>query len=235
MLSSRFNLKPVHRIEVIQPAFSEVAGGAAHASGPSPDGSRPGRVYLHLLGQTLDPAKTFDLMCHEGVPGHVMQGDIGVRQTGVPKFRTASGYVAYNEGWALDFGAALQGNGRIPDVAADFMRLDAELFRASRLVTDTGLHAMGWSEDQAVQYMTATGRLPAQQARSEVRRYLTLPGQATGYKIGMIKIMDLRAKAENALGARFDIKAFDDLVVGGGSMPLPVLERLVDDWIAAQK
>lgn len=235
LLGARFNLKPVHRIEVVrEPAFSEVAGGAAHASGPSPDGTRPGRVYLHLLGQTLDPAKTFDLMCHEGVPGHVMQGDIAVRQTGVPKFRTASGYVAYNEGWALYSELLCKEMGAYPDVAADFMRLDAELFRASRLVTDTGIHAMGWSEDQAAAYMTATGRLPAQQARSEVRRYITLPGQATGYKIGMIKIMDLRAKAEKALGPRFDIKAFDDLVVGGGSMPLPVLERRVDDWIAAQ-
>ncbi|WP_310534325.1 DUF885 domain-containing protein [Novosphingobium sp.] len=236
LLGARFNLKPIHRIEVIrEPAFSEVAGGAAHASGPSPDGTRPGRVYLHLLGETLDPAKTFDLMCHEGVPGHVMQGDIAVRQTGVPKFRTASGYVAYSEGWALYSELLCKEMGAYPDVAADFMRLDAELFRASRLVTDTGLHAMGWSEDQAAAYMTATGRLPAQQARSEVRRYITLPGQATGYKIGMIKIMDLRAKAEKELGARIDIKAFDDLVVGGGSMPLPVLERRVDDWIAAQK
>ncbi|MCW1403893.1 DUF885 domain-containing protein [Novosphingobium sp. MW5] len=236
LLGARFNLKPVHRIEVVrEPAFSEVAGGAAHAAGPSPDGARPGRVYLHLLGETLDPAKTIDLMCHEGVPGHVMQGDIAVRQTGVPKFRTTSGYVAYSEGWALYSEQLCKEMGAYPDVASDFMRLDAELFRAARLVTDTGLHAMGWSEDQAVAYMTSTGRLPAQQARSEVRRYITLPGQATGYKIGMIKIMELRAKAEKALGPKFDIRAFDDLIVGGGSMPLPVLERRVDDWIAAQK
>lgn len=236
LLSSRFNLKPEHRIEVVrEPAFSEVAGGAAHAAGPSPDGSRPGRVYLHLLGETLDPAKTIDLMCHEGVPGHVMQGDIAVRQKGVPRFRTASGYVAYNEGWALYSEQLCKEMGAYPDVASDFMRLDAELFRAARLVTDTGIHAMGWSEDQAVDYMIATGRLRAQQARAEVRRYITLPGQATGYKIGMIKIMDLRAKAEKALGPKFDIKVFDDLIVGGGSMPLPVLERRVDDWIAAQK
>ncbi len=134
LLGARFNLKPVHRIEVVrEPAFSEVAGGAAHASGPSPDGTRPGRVYLHLLGETLDPAKTFDLMCHEGVPGHVMQGDIAVRQTGVPKFRTASGYVAYGEGWALYSELLCKEMGAYPDVAADFMRLDAELFRASRL------------------------------------------------------------------------------------------------------
>ena len=236
LLTARFNLLPAYRIEVVrEPAFSEVAGGAAHAAGPSPDGVRPGRVYVHLLGQTLDPAKVTDLMCHEGVPGHVMQGDIAVRQKGVPKFRTSGGYVAYGEGWALYAELLCKEMGAYPDIAADFMRLDAELFRAARLVTDTGIHAKGWTEDQAVQYMTTTGRLPAQQARSEVRRYITLPGQATGYKIGMIKIMELRHKAEAALGARFDIKAFDDLVVGGGSMPLPVLERRVDDWIAGQK
>ena len=102
LLGARFNLKPEYRIEVIrEPSFSEVPGGAAHAADPSPDGVRPGRVYLHLQGNTLDPAKTTDLMCHEGVPGHVMAGDIGVRQVGVPKFRAASGSVAYGEGWAL--------------------------------------------------------------------------------------------------------------------------------------
>jgi uncharacterized protein (DUF885 family) len=236
LLPARFNLLPKFGAEVVrEPAFSEVPGGAAHASGPSPDGVRPGRVYLHLQGNTLDPAKTTDLMCHEGIPGHVMAGDIAVRQTGVPKFRTASGNVAYGEGWALYAEQLCKEMGAYPDTASDFMRLDAELFRAARLVTDTGIHALGWTEDQAVQYMTDTGRLPPEQARSEVRRYITLPGQATGYKIGMLEIMRLRAKAEGALGDRFDIKAFDDLIVGGGSMPLPVLGRSVDAWIARQR
>ena len=125
--------------------------------------------------------------------------------------------------------------GVYPDVAGDFMRLDAELFRAARLVVDTGIHAEGWSEDQAVEYMMKTGRRPQDQARSEVRRYITLPGQATGYKIGMLKIMELRQKAERELGPKFDIKGFHDLVVGAGSMPLTVLERRVDDWIAARR
>jgi uncharacterized protein (DUF885 family) len=125
--------------------------------------------------------------------------------------------------------------GAYPDVASDFFRLDAELFRAARLVTDTGIHAKGWTEDQAVDYMIKTGRRPPNQARSEVRRYITLPGQATGYKIGMLKIMELRHKAEQELGPKFDIKAYDDLVVGEGSVPLLVLERTVDDWIAARK
>ncbi|OYU69288.1 MAG: DUF885 domain-containing protein [Alphaproteobacteria bacterium PA2] len=236
LLPQWFGELPAYRMEVLrEPSFSEVAGGAAHAGGPSPDGARPGRVYVHLLGNTDDPADVYNLMCHEGVPGHVMQGDIQVRQKDAPKFRKTYGYVAYNEGWALYTEALCKEMGVYPDIAADFMRLDAELFRGARLVVDTGIHAMGWTEDQAVDYMMKTGRRPTDQARSEVRRYITLPGQATGYKIGMLKIMELRKKAEAELGPKFDLRGFHDLVVGAGSMPLPVLERRVNDWIAARR
>lgn len=236
LLPAFFGNLPVYKAEVVrEPSFSEVAGGAAHAQGPSPDGARPGRVYIHMLGVTDDPANITDLMCHEGIPGHVMQGDIQVRQKGIPKFRSAYRYVAYGEGWALYTEALCKEMGAYPDIASDFFRLDAELFRAARLVTDTGIHAEGWTEDQAVDYMIKVGRRPPNQARSEVRRYITLPGQATGYKIGMLKIMELRHKAERELGPKFDIKAYDDLVVGEGSVPLKVLETSVDDWIARVK
>jgi uncharacterized protein (DUF885 family) len=236
LLPTRFTKLPKYRVEVVrEPSFSEVAGGAAHAAGPSPDGTRPGRVYVHLLGKTEDPAAVYDLMCHEGIPGHVMAGDIQVRQTGTPKFRRAGGYVAFNEGWALYSELLCKEMGAYPDLAADFMRLDAELFRAARLVVDTGIHAKGWTEEQAVDYMIATGRQSPDGARSEVRRYITLPGQATGYKIGMLKIMDLRRKAESALGRKFDIRAFDDLIISEGSQPLPVLERRVDAWVASRR
>jgi uncharacterized protein (DUF885 family) len=236
LLPNWFGLLPAYRVEVVrEPSFSEVAGGAAHAAGPSPDGVRPGRVYVHLLGVTDDPADVYNLMCHEGIPGHVLAGDIAVRQTGTPKFRRAYGYVAYSEGWALYTEALCKEMGVYPDTAADFMRLDAELFRAARLVVDTGIHAEGWTEDRAVDYMMTTGRRPPDQARSEVRRYITLPGQATGYKIGMLKILELRHKAEAALGSKFDIRGFNDTVVGSGSLPLPVLERRVDVWIAGQR
>lgn len=236
LLPQRFNDVPKYRMEVIrEPSFSEVAGGAAHASGPSPDGTRPGRVYVHLLGETEDPAAVTDLMCHEGVPGHVMAGDIQVRQTGTPKFRRAGRYVAFNEGWALYSELLCKEMGAYPDIAADFMRLDAELFRAARLVVDTGIHSLGWTEDEAVNYMKKTARMSEDHARSEVRRYITLPGQATGYKIGMLKIMELRRKAEGALGDKFDVKAFDDLIISDGSQPLPVLESRVDQWIASRK
>ena len=235
LLPERFYNLPKYRAEVVrEPSFSEVAGGAAHASGPSPDGTRPGRVYVHLLGKTEDPAAVYDLMCHEGIPGHVMAGDIQVRQTGTPKFRRAGGYVAFNEGWALYSEALCKEMGAYPDIAADFMRLDQELFRAARLVVDTGIHAKGWTEQQAIDYMIKTGRVSSDSARSEVRRYITLPGQATGYKIGMLKIMELRHKAETALGPKFDVKAFDDLIISEGSQPLPVLERRVNEWIAAR-
>jgi uncharacterized protein (DUF885 family) len=235
LLAPYFGTLPAYGIEVVrEPAFSEVAGGAAHASAPSPDGKRPARTYVHLVGTVPDPAAMYTLMCHEAVPGHNMQGDIQVRQQGGPKFRAVTGYVAFGEGWALYAEALCKEMNAFPDIPADFMRLDAELFRAARLVVDTGIHALGWSEDEAVAYMNTTGRQPIERARSEVRRYITLPGQATGYKIGMLKIMQLRARAEAKLGGRFDIKGFHDLLIASGSQPLSILERRVDEWIAAR-
>lgn len=235
LLPAYFGMLPAYRIEVVrEPAFSEVPGGAAHASAPSSDGVRPARTYVHLVGNTGDPAALYTLMCHEAVPGHNTQGDIQVRQSGGPKFRSVTGYVAFGEGWGLYAEALCKEMNAFPDVAADFMRLDAELFRAARLVTDTGIHALGWTEDEAVTYMNTTGRQPIERSRSEVRRYITLPGQATGYKIGMIKIMAERKRAEEALGNKFDIRGFHDLLIASGSQPLSILERRVDEWIAAR-
>lgn len=235
LLPGYFGMLPAYGIEVVrEPAFSEVPGGAAHASQPSPDGKRPARTYVHLVGTRPDPAAMYTLMCHEAVPGHNTQGDIQVRQQGGPKFRSATGYVAFGEGWGLYAEAVCKEMGAFPDIAADFFRLDAELFRAARLVVDTGLHAKGWTEDQAVTYMNTTGRQPIERSRSEIRRYLTLPGQATGYKIGMIKIMELRARAEQTLGAKFDVRSFHDLLIASGSQPLSILECRVDEWIAAR-
>ncbi len=238
LLPKFFGTLPTRAMEVIrEPSFSEVAGGAAHAAGPSADGARPGRVYVHLQGQTSDPSTDaiVDLMCHEGVPGHVMQGDIQIGQTSGPRFRQATRYVAFGEGWGLYAEALCKEMGAYPDRASDFMRLEAEVFRAARLVVDTGIHSLGWDEDKAVAYMIASGRATPDQARSEVRRYITLPGQATGYKIGMLKIMELRHKAEHELGGKFDIRSFHDLLIGSGSLPLSILETKVDAWIAARR
>lgn len=236
LLPGYFNALPAYGTQVVrEPSFSEVAGGAAHAQFASPDGKRPGQVFLHMLGTKDVDAGVYSLMCHEGIPGHLLQGDIQVRQTGTPLFRKGYGYVAFNEGWALYAEALCSEMGAFPDAAADLKRLDYELFRAARLVVDTGLHAKGWSEDQAVAYLIDVAHYPSDDARSEVRRYITLPGQATGYKIGMLKIMALRAKAQAALGQKFDLRGFDDVVVSAGSVPLSVLEARVEAWIAAQR
>ena len=235
-LPAFFGALPAYGTEVLrEPAFSEVAGGAAHAMFASPDGKRPGRVFLHMLGNTDHEDALPDLMCHEGIPGHLLQGDIQVRQTGTPLFRKGYSYVAFNEGWGLYAEELCHEMGVYATPAQELERLDGELFRAARLVVDTGLHAQGWSEDQAVGYLIASGHQTEAMAKSETRRYITLPGQATGYKIGMIRIMALRRKAMDALGPKFDIRSFDDLLVGSGSLPLAVLDSQVDDWIAARR
>ena len=156
-----------------EPSFSEVPGGAAHASAPSPDGSRPARTYVHMVGNQEDPAAMYTLMCHEAIPGHNMQGDIQVRQKGGPRFRSVTGYVAFGEGWGLYAEAMCKEMNAFPDIAADFMRLDAELFRAARLVVDTGIHALGWTEDQAVDYLHKTGRQPTAVSYTHLRAHET--------------------------------------------------------------
>ena len=235
LLPSVFNNLPVYRAEVVrEPSFSEVAGGAAHASGPNADGTRPGRVYIHMLGVTDDPANITDLMCHEGIPGHVMQGDIQVRQKGVPKFRSAYRYVAYGEGWALYTEYLCKEMGAYTDVASDFFRLDAELFRAARLVTDTGIHAKRWTREQATQYMVDTIGNTKTRAQREVERYFAGPGQANSYKVGHTVWARVRDEAKAKLGAKFDLKAYHDAVLLSGAMPLTVLQRHVSEWIAMQ-
>ncbi len=235
-LSAMFNTLPIYGIEVVrEPSFSEVPGGAAHTNGASPDGKRPGRVYLHMLGKTSARASLPDLMCHEGIPGHAMQGDIRVRQQAVPKFRLAARNAAFNEGWGLYSELLCKEMGVYPDVASDFMRLDGELFRAVRLVTDTGIHAQGWTEEQAIEYLRTTGHRSEDTARAETRRYIVGPGQATAYKIGMIRILQLRTEAQKALGPKFDIKGFNDMIIASGSLPLSVLDMRVHEWVASQK
>ncbi len=235
-LPAMFHVLPIYAVEVVrEPGFSEVAGGAAHTNGASPDGKRPGRVYLNMLGMTPLRASLPDLMCHEGIPGHAMQGDIRVRQKDVPKFRLAARNAAFNEGWGLYSELLCKQMGVYPDTASDFMRLDGELFRAVRLVVDTGIHAQGWTEEQAVDYLETVGHRSDDTARAETRRYIVSPGQATAYKIGMIRIMQLRDEAKAALGPRFDIRAFNDMVIASGSLTLGVLEMRVRAWIAEQK
>lgn len=217
--------------------FREQDGAAQHYFPSTPDGSRPGVYYAHLSDMTAMPKRELEVIAyHEGLPGHHMQIAIQQELTGVPTFRTQAGFTAYSEGWALyTEKLAKEMEGTYSDPYSDFGRLGSEMWRAVRLVLDTGLHAKGWTEDQAVEYFLANSAITETQARSEVRRYMVLPGQATSYKIGMIKIQELRAKAEKILGDKFDIRGFHDTVLGGGALPLTILERRVNQWIASKQ
>jgi uncharacterized protein (DUF885 family) len=229
-----FGIRPkgglvVRRVE----AFREQPGAAQHYMQGTPDGSRPGTYYVHLVDMTSMPKFEMESVAyHEGIPGHHMQVAIAQELTGVPKFRTQAGFTAYSEGWGLYAERLAKEMGGFQDPYSDLGRLGAEVWRAIRLVVDTGMHAKGWSEQQAVDYFLANGPTSEGQVRAEIRRYLVMPGQATAYKIGMLKILELRARATAALGEDFDIRAFHDTVLGGGALPLSILERRVDDWIA---
>ncbi|HEY7671305.1 MAG TPA: DUF885 domain-containing protein [Gammaproteobacteria bacterium] len=215
--------------------FREEPGAAQHYFGGTPDGSRPGIYYAHLIDMTSMPKWDMESVAyHEGLPGHHMQISIAQELTGIPKFRTQLGVTAYAEGWGLYAEALAKEMGGYEDPYSDLGRLGNEIWRAVRLVVDTGMHAKGWTEEQAVAYFMANAPTSEGQIRSEIQRYLVTPGQATAYKVGMLKIQELRAKAERELGARFDIRGFHDAVLGGGALPLSILERRVNDWIASQ-
>lgn len=217
--------------------FREQAGAAQHYFPSTPDGSRPGVYYAHLLDMKQMPKRELEVIAyHEGLPGHHMQIAIQQELEGVPTFRTQAGFTAYSEGWGLySEWLSKEMPGTFQDPLSEFGRLGSEIWRAVRLVVDTGLHAKGWTEQEAIDYFLANTAAPEGQARSEVRRYIVLPGQATSYKIGMLKIQELRRKAEAELGDDFDIRAFHDTILGGGAMPLAILERRVDEWIADVK
>ncbi|HVY88192.1 MAG TPA: DUF885 domain-containing protein [Hyphomonadaceae bacterium] len=216
--------------------FREVAGGAAHYMRPAPDGSQPGVFYSHLIDMNAVALWALEaVVYHEGVPGHHMQIAIAGELTGLPKFRTQYNYTAYVEGWGLYAEGLAKEMGFYTDPYMDFGRLSSELWRAVRLVDDTGIHAMGWTEEEAVKWAMENSPRPEQAIRSEVRRFILWPGQATAYKIGALKILELREKAKTELGDKFDIKGFHDTVIGGGALPLPILEKRVDAWVAKVK
>jgi uncharacterized protein (DUF885 family) len=172
---------------------------------------------------------------HEGNPGHHMQISIAQELSGVPEFRTQIFFTAYVEGWGLYAEGLAKEIGAFENPYMDFGRLTLEVWRAIRLVVDTGIHSKGWSEERAIQYFQDNSPLGDSKIRSEVRRYIVWPGQATGYKVGMLKILELREKAETELGDKFDIRGFHDTVLGGGALPLSILERQVDSWIGKMK
>ncbi len=221
----------VKRVE----AFREQDGAAQHYYPGTPDGSRSGIYYAHLSDMTAMPKNQMEVIAyHEGLPGHHMQISIAQELESVPQFRTQASFTAYVEGWAL-YSEVLAGEmGAYQDSYSRVGQLSSEIWRAIRLVVDTGIHAKGWGEEQAVQYFMANSPEPEESIRSEVRRYIVWPGQATSYKIGMLKILELRERARSALGERFDIRSFHDRVLSGGALPLSVLERRVNEWISEQ-
>ncbi len=220
----------VRRVE----AFREQPGAAQHYMRATPDGSIPGTFYAHLSDMRAMPRYQLEnISYHEGNPGHHMQISIAQELKNIPRFRTQSGFTAFSEGWGLYSEALGKDMGFYQDPYSDFGRLAGEIWRAVRLVVDTGMHSKRWTEDQAVQYFLENSPQPESAIRSEIQRYLNNAGQATAYKIGMLKIQELRESARTQLGDRFDIRKFHDTVLGGGSLPLPVLEARVNRWIAS--
>lgn len=222
----------VRRVE----AFREMPGGAAHYYRPTPDGKQPGIFYSHMsdmsaLATWAQEAVTY----HEGIPGHHMQIAIATELTNLPTFRTQYGYTAYSEGWGLYAEGLAKEMGRYTNPYNDFGRLSSELWRAVRLVADTGIHDAGWTEDEAVKYALENSPRPEPAVRSEIRRFILWPGQATSYKIGAMEILRLREESRRMLSAKFDVRRFHDVVIGGGGLPLSILDRRVRAWTEAER
>jgi uncharacterized protein (DUF885 family) len=225
-----FNLKPRARVEVRRvPPLTEATASASYSS-PAPDGTRPGIFWVPLRGPVFSTLSMRSLAYHEAVPGHHFQLAIQQEQAGLPKFRSKrifGGGSAHSEGWALyTERLAIEQGWYEGDVPSLLGTLDAQLFRARRLVVDTGLHTKGWTRQQAIDYGIAA---------SEVERYVAEPGQACSYMIGMLRILELREKARAALGGKFMLPAFHDVVLQTGSVPLDVLAEVIELWIAAQR
>ncbi len=236
-LDDLFITKPKADIIVkrVEP-FREATAFGAFYEQPAQDGSRPGTFFVNLKDMKDQPSYLMQALAyHEGIPGHHMQIAIAQELQGIPEFRKQGGHTAYVEGWALYSESVPKELGLYKDPYKDFGRLSMEIFRAARLVVDTGIHAKKWDREKAVQYMLDNIANPEGDIRAEVDRYIVWPGQATAYKIGMLKIMELRQKAEKTLGNDFDVREFHDVILANGSVPLSVLEELVDEWIASKK
>ncbi len=214
------------------PEFREDGAAGAYYQPPAFDGSRPGTFYANLA-HTEETARwrMRTLAYHEAVPGHHLQIALAMEQQGVPFFRRVIPFTAFSEGWALYAEQLALEAGWHPTPLDRLGKLEAEVFRAVRLVVDTGIHAKRWSRERAIEYMVANTGMPRTDVVREIERYIVMPGQALAYKIGQLEILRLRDRARDALGDRFDLRAFNDLVLSGGSMPLVVLEGVVENWI----
>lgn len=229
-----FHRLPKAKLEVrAVESWRQDTAGVAFYNSPAPDGSRPGIYYVNLadMRQVLQ-LQVEAISYHEGAPGHHFQIAFAQELDALPKFRRFAGYGAYVEGWGLYAERLGKELGFYTDPYSDFGRLSLELWRAVRLVTDTGLHAKRWSREQAIQYFQENTLLSDRDIVKEVERYIVMPGQATSYKIGQMKILELRAKAQQAIGAAFDVRDFHEVVLGSGALPLDILAGQVDAYIS---
>ncbi len=234
-LDEVFKVKPKAAMIVKQvEAFREKSAGKAFYEQPAPDGSRPGSYYANLYDMKAMPKYQMEALAyHEGIPGHHMQIAISQELKDIPKFRKFGGYTAYIEGWGLYSESFPKEMGLYADPYSDFGRLAMELWRACRLVVDTGIHAKKWTRKQGIAYYVDNTPNAKSDAKKMVERHIVMPSQATAYKVGMIKLLELRHKAEKQLGDKFDIRDFHTLVLANGALPLDVLEEQVDQWIAS--
>ena len=236
-LPEYFGLKPkapmiVKRVE----AFREKAAGKAFYQSPAQDGSRPGIYYANLYDMKAMPTYQMEALAyHEGIPGHHMQRAIAQELEGIPQFQKFLSFTAYTEGWGLYTEELGKDMGFYADPYSDFGRLAMELWRACRLVVDTGIHAKKWSREEAIQYLIDNTPNPEYDAVKAIERYIAMPGQATAYMIGKLKIMELRDKAQTTLGEKFSFAGFHDEILKDGPVPLSVLEQKIDKWIASQQ
>ena len=236
-LPELFGQLPKAQLEVVaMPAFAEKNSPMAYYNQGTADGSRPGRVDVNLYNFAERSLATVESVAyHEGIPGHHLQISIAQELTGLPEFRKYQEYTAFVEGWALYSERLGKDIGFYKDPYSDYGRLDNDMWRAIRLVVDTGVHSQHWTRQQMVDYFHDHSSLDETNVQSEVDRYITWPAQALGYKMGQLKILELRDRAKTALGPKFDIKTFHDQVLDSGALPMDVLEQRVDAWIAAQK
>ena len=233
-LDELFLTKPKADVQVkAVEKFREKSAGKAFYQGPAPDGSRPGMFYVNLADMKSTPTYELEgLAYHEGIPGHHMQIAIAQELQGIPKFRRmGSRYTAYSEGWGLYTELIPKEMGLYQDPYSDFGRLGLELWRAGRLVVDTGIHHKKWTRQQAIDYLKKNTPNAEADCVEAINRYTVMPSQATAYKIGMIKIVELREKAKKQLGAKFDLRQVHDVVLTNGPVPLETLEELVDKWV----
>ena len=222
-------------VKAVEP-FREATAGKAFYQRPSLDGSRPGTYYANLYRMESMPTYQMEALAyHEGIPGHHMQGSIAQELENIPMFRKTGGYTAYSEGWGLYSEYVPKEMGFYADPYSDFGRLSMELWRAARLVVDTGLHDKRWTRQQAIDYLVENTPNSLSDATNAIERYIVMPGQATAYKIGMLEILRLRAHAKTELGDKFDLREYHDVVLANGAVPLAVLADLVDEWIARKK